>query len=105
MQNRLFWIRAPPRETLRPIWRKSNDVLDVPCVGSPVEGKSDNKNDDTDHFEVGSGDEGHEHHADGRHQESQGSVHLKIKMGLFTTKEETTDLLHVLPRKPALGNE
>ena len=76
VQNGLVWIRTPPRGALRPVWRQSNDVLDVPCVGSSVESKSDNKNDDTDHFEVGSGDEGHEHHADGRHKERQGSVHL-----------------------------
>ena len=33
------------------------------------------------------------------------AVFTWIKMGLFTTKEETKDLLHVQPRKPALGNE
>ena len=90
---------------MRPIWRQSNDVLDVPCVGSSVESKSDNKNDDTDHFEVGSGDEGHEHHPDGRHQECQGSVHLDQDGSVHYIQEETKDLLHVQPRKPALGNE
>ena len=53
---------------MKPIWRKSNDVLDVSGVCSPIEAKSDDKDKNADHFKVGGGQEGHEDHAEGRHQ-------------------------------------
>ena len=61
---------------MKPIWRKSNDVLDVSGIRSPVECKSDNEDNNADHFKVRGRNEGHEDHAKGRHQKSQGIVHL-----------------------------
>ena len=90
---------------MRPIWRQSNDVLDVPCVGSSVEGKSDNKNDDTDHFEVRSGDEGHEHHPDGRHKESQGSVHLSRWDCSLPRRRQKTFCMFSLDSRPLAMSE
>ena len=61
---------------MKPIWRKSNDVLDVSGICSSVEGKSGDEDYHADHFQVGGRNEGHEDHAKGRHQKSQGIVHL-----------------------------
>ena len=58
------------QKNLKPIWRKSNDVLDVSGVCSPVEAKSEDEDNNADHLKVGGGEEGHENHAEGWHQES-----------------------------------
>ena len=56
--------------SFKPIWRESNDVLDVSSICSPVEGKSDDEDNDADHFKVGGRNEGHEDHAESRYQKS-----------------------------------
>ena len=43
----------------QPIWRKSNDVLDVTRVCSSIEGKCDDKDNNAEYLKVGSGNEGH----------------------------------------------
>ena len=42
----------------KPIWRKSNDVLDMSGVCSPIESMGDDEDNDADHFKVGGGKEG-----------------------------------------------
>ena len=72
-------LRSNPVQNLKPIWRESNYVLDMSGRCSPIEGKGDDEDNNADHFKVGGRNEGHDDHAEGRHQKSKGSVHLSEK--------------------------
>ena len=96
---------------MRPIWRQSNDVLDVSGICSPIEGKCDDEDNDADHFKVGGRNEGHEDHAEGRYQKGKCSVHLeKVKGDEATSTTIDNDrpfayqALETIYRKSPQGN-
>ena len=67
-------------------------------ICSTVEGKSGDEDHHADHFEVGGRNEGHEDHAEGRHQKGKSSVHLNKASGKETFSTINVSEMLVAPQ-------